>query len=406
MRGMPTDDGFDHDILILGGGLVGSALACALDGRGWRIGQVEASAPASGAPGFDERKLALAAASLNALASLDILPRLATAPAPIRRVHVSRAGDFGAVRLDATQMGHDAFGGVVLARELGEALESRLASVHGLVRHRPATVVAVTPDPDGPRVELDAASGGKTLRAKLLVAADGNRSLARAALGIGIEEHDYGQTLMVCSLATDRAPDGTAWERFTDQGPVALLPMAGGHYGAICAVARDQADAVLALADAAYADYFQQRFGWRAGRVRRVGKRSAYPLARIVADRIVAPRAVLMGNAAQSIHPIGAQGFNLGLRDALALAQRLDGGDPGDPVRLAAYAASRREDRERTLAFSDGLARATANDGFPMHVLRSLGLVALGHLPGLAAPLAAGAMGYRGDVPALSRPQA
>lgn len=405
MRGMPRDDGFDHDILILGGGLVGSALACALDGRGWRIGQVEASAPASGAPGFDERKLALAAASLNALASLDILPRLATPPAPIRRVHVSRAGDFGAVRLDAAQMGHEAFGGVVLARELGEALESRLAGVQGLVRHRPATVVAVTPDPDGPRVQLDPTSGGQALRAKLLVAADGNRSLARTALGIGTDEHDYGQTLLVCSLATDRAPDGTAWERFTEQGPVALLPMAGGHYGAICAVARGQAEAVLALDDAAYADYFQQRFGWRAGRVRRVGKRSAYPLARIVADRIVAPRAVLMGNAAQSIHPIGAQGFNLGLRDALALAQRLDGGDPGEPARLAAYAASRREDRERTLAFSDGLARATANDGFPMHVLRSLGLVALGHLPGLAAPLAAGAMGYRGDVPALSRPR-
>ncbi|HEX5693414.1 MAG TPA: 2-octaprenyl-6-methoxyphenyl hydroxylase, partial [Arenimonas sp.] len=112
---MPPDDGFDHDILILGGGLVGSALACALDGRGWRIGQVEASSPAGGAPGFDERKLALAAASLNALAALDVLPRLATAPAPIRRVHVSRAGDFGAVRLDAAQLGHDLLGGVVLA---------------------------------------------------------------------------------------------------------------------------------------------------------------------------------------------------------------------------------------------------------------------------------------------------
>ena len=406
MRGMSRDDGFDHDILILGGGLVGSALACALDGRGWRVGQVEASAPSAGAPGFDERKLALAAASLNALAALDVLPRLATPPAPIRRVHVSRAGDFGAVRLEAAEMGHEAFGGVVLARELGEALESRLATVQGLERHRPATVLEVKPDADGPRVRLDPASGGRELRARLLVAADGSRSLARTALGIGASEHDYGQTLVVCSLATERAPDGTAWERFTDQGPVALLPMAGGHYGAICAVAREQADAVLALSDAAYADYFQQRFGWRAGRVRRVGKRSGYPLARIVADRLVAPRAVLMGNAAQSIHPIGAQGFNLGLRDALALAQRLEGGDPGDAARLADYAQSRREDRERTLAFSDGLARATANDGFPMHVLRSLGLLALGHLPGLAAPLAAGAMGYRGQVPKLSRPNA
>lgn len=403
---MAHDDAFDHDILILGGGLVGSALACALDGLGWRVGQVEASAPSAGAPGFDERKLALAAASLNALASLDVLPRLATPPAPIRRVHVSRAGDFGSVRLDAADFGQDAFGGVVLARELGEALESRLADVAGLVRYRPAHVVAVHPDAAGPRVEIKDGQGVRGLRTRLLVAADGARSMARAALGIAASVHDYGQVLVVCSLATDQAPDGTAWERFTAEGPVALLPMAGGHFGAICAVAAGEAPAVLALDDGAFAEYFQQRFGWRAGRVRRVGTRSHYPLQQVLAERLVAPRAVVMGNAAQAIHPIGAQGFNLGLRDALALAQRLEGGDPGESSRLADYAAARREDRARTLAFSDGLARATANPSFPMHVLRSLGLLALGHVPGLAAPLAAGAMGYRGDVPLRSRARA
>lgn len=403
---MASEDGFDYDILILGGGLVGNSLACALDGRGLRLGLVEASAPQAGAPGFDERKLALAAASLNALGALDVLPRLATPPAPIRRIHVSRAGDFGSVRLEASEHGREAFGGVVLARELGQALEARVAGVAGLQRHRPAKVVAVQPDAGGPRVRIEEASGVRELRARLLVAADGTRSLARTAFGIGTDEHDYGQTLVVCSLATDRAPDGTAFERFSAQGPVALLPMAGGHYGAICGVARADADAVLALSDAAYADYFQQRFGWRAGRVRRVGARSAYPLVRVVAERLVAPRFVLMGNAAQSIHPIGAQGFNLGLRDALTLAERLRGDDPGAPSLLAAYADARREDRERTLAFSDGLARATANETFPMHVLRSLGLLALGQLPGLAAPLAAGAMGFRGQVPALSRGRA
>ncbi|MBW8310428.1 MAG: 2-octaprenyl-6-methoxyphenyl hydroxylase [Rhizobium sp.] len=403
---MASEDGFDYDILILGGGLVGNSLACALDGRGLRLGLVEASAAQAGAPGFDERKLALAAASLNALGALDVLPRLATPPAPIRRIHVSRAGDFGSVRLEASELGREAFGGVVLARELGQALEARVADVAGLVRHRPAKVVAVQPDVDGPRVRIEGESGVRELRTRLLVAADGTRSLARAAFGIGADEHDYGQTLVVCSLATDRAPDGTAYERFTAQGPVALLPMAGGHYGAICGVARAGADAVLAMPDAAYADYFQQRFGWRAGRVRRVGARSAYPLQRVVAERLVAPRFVLMGNAAQSIHPIGAQGFNLGLRDALTLAERLRGDDPGAAPVLADYAAARREDRERTLAFSDGLARATANEGFPMHVLRSFGLLALGQLPGLSAPLAAGAMGFRGQVPALSRGRA
>jgi 2-octaprenyl-6-methoxyphenol hydroxylase len=400
---MARDDGFDHDILILGGGLVGSALACALDGRGWRVAQVEASEPQQGAPGFDERKLALAQASLNALQGLDVLPRLATPPAPIRRIHVSRTGDFGSVRLQASDHGREAFGGVVLARELGQALESRLQACEGLVRYRPARVTAVEPDAHGPRVTFEQQGVDRSLRTRLLVAADGSRSLARAAHGIGAQEHDYGQTLVVCSLATDRAPDGTAYERFSAQGPVALLPMAGGHYGAICGVARADAGRVLALEDAAYADYFQQRFGWRAGRVRRVGARSGYPLARLVAERVTAPRLVVMGNAAQTLHPIGAQGFNLGLRDALSLSEALTGGDPGAPVVLATYAEARREDRERTLAFSDGLARATANDGFPMHVLRSFGLLALGHLPGLADPLVAGAMGFRGRVPALSR---
>ena len=148
----------------------------------------------------------------------------------------------------------------------------------------------------------------------------------------------------------------------------------------------------------------QQRFGWRAGRIRRVGTRSAYPIQRVLAERLTATRAVLVGNAAQTIHPIGAQGFNLGLRDALTLAELLQGGvDPGSEALLRDYEAARREDRERTLAFSDGLARATANPSFSMHVLRSIGLLGLGHVPGLAAPVAAGAMGFRGRVPVLAR---
>lgn len=400
---MASEDGFDHDILILGGGLVGSALACALDGRGWRVAQVEASEPAAGAPGFDERKLALALASLNALTALDVLPRLATPPAPIRRIHVSRVGDFGSVRLEAADQGREAYGGVVLARELGLALESRLRDCRGLVRYRPARVLSVSPDTQGPSVELERGGERVRLRARLLVAADGSHSLARGALGIEVHEHDYAQTLVVCSIGTDRAPDGTAYERFSAEGPVALLPMSGGHYGGICGVASDQAASVLALEDAAFADYFQRRFGWRAGRITRAGQRHGYPMVRRVAARLTAPRAVLVGNAAQTLHSIGAQGFNLGLRDALSLAQVLDGDDPGAPAQLAAYVALRREDRERTMAFSDGLARVTSNPAFSMHVLRSLGLLALGHVAGLSDPLVAGAMGLRGDVPRLSR---
>lgn len=391
----------EFDILILGGGLVGSSLACALEGRGYRIGLVEASLPSVAPPGFDERKLALAAASVNALTALGVLSDGA-ALSPLRRIHVSSAGDFGVVRLEAGDSGRESFGGVVTARELGLALERRLASLADLHMLRPDTVIGVQAQPDFVSVRLRREREERSVTASLLVAADGTRSFARGALGIAVQEHDYQQTLLVCSVATDRASDGTAYERFTRQGPVALLPM-GQEYGAICAVPGAEAEAIMAMGDGDYADYFQGRFGWRAGRIERVGRRSAYPIVRVLAESLVGQRAILAGNAAQTIHPIGAQGFNLGLRDALTLAELLGDGDPGSADLLDAYVAARREDRERTLAFSDGLARSTANPSLPMQVMRSFGLMALAHVPGLSSPLVAGAMGFRGRVPRLAR---
>jgi 2-octaprenyl-6-methoxyphenol hydroxylase len=395
--------GNDFDILILGGGLVGCSLACALEGKGLRVGLLEATVPAPMPAGFDERRLALAAASLNALGTLGVLAELATPPSPIRRIHVSRAGDFGSVRMEAADSGREAFGGVVSARELGIALERRLVALSDTRVLRPAIVNATEPAGDVREVTATVDGVATRLSARLVVGADGTRSLLRAALGIEATEHDYGQTLFVCALATDRAADGSAYERFTDEGPVALLPT-GRDYGAICGVARADAGRVGALADADYAAYFQQRFGWRAGRVQRVGKRSAHAIASLLAARSTGERALLVGNAAQTIHPVGAQGFNLGLRDALALAELVQAGeDPGSEALLAAHVAARSEDRARTLAFSDGLARLTSNDSVPMRALRSLGLFALGNAPGLAAPLAAGAMGFRGRVPVLAR---
>ena len=407
----------DFDIVVLGGGLVGSSLACALDGRGYRTALVEGTLPRQSPPGFDERKLALSAASLNALGALGVLAQLPEPPSPIRCIHVSRQGDFGVVRLDAGDVGRAAFGGVVSARGLGQALEKRLAALANLEMLRPQTVSGIRDIEGGIALRLqpgfDAAatdeSGAGELTARLLVAADGTESFARQAHGIAVDRHDYLQTLLVCSLATDRAANGGAYERFTGDGPVALLPM-GRQYGAICAVPRVEADTVMAMEDTAYMEYFQGRFGWRAGRVVRVGRRSAYPIARVIAERIISRRMVLMGNAAQTIHPIGAQGFNLGLRDALALAEVLVAAgadaDPGSETMLQAYQQSRREDRERTLSFSDGLARATGNASLPMHLLRSIGLMALANVPGLSAPLVSGAMGFRGNVPALSRDSA
>lgn len=406
-----------YDVVIIGGGLVGSSLACALEPLGLRVGMVEATpgggadGAAAGPPTFDERNLALAAASLNALDALGVLPGLATSPAPIRRIHVSRRGDLGSVRLEAREFGRDAFGGVVVARELGAALETRLSALRSLQRHRPAVLTGLEQHDGFVEVAIAAAGsdGGVAtrLQARLVVAADGTASPVRNAAGIGAAIHDYRQTLFVCSLAAARAPDGTAWERFTQDGPLALLPRPDGNYGAIMGVSADAADAVDALDDRDYLALLQQRFGGRAGRFLRVGRRSRYPITRCVAERVLAPRVVLVGNAAQTIHPIGAQGFNLGLRDALTLAQVLQqpgaAADPGAPGLLADYPSLRAEDREQTLAFSDGLARVTSNPGMGMHALRSLGLLALDRMPAMKARLAAGAMGFRGRVPELAR---
>ena len=236
------------------------------------------------------------------------------------------------------------------------------------------------------------------------LAADGTGSRVRQALGIGTDTHDYGQHLFVARLRTARAPDGTAWERLGDEGPTALLPRGDGAWGLVHGVDAARADAVQALPDREFLARVQDAFGWRAGRFLEAGPRSRYPIMRVVAGKTTAARAVLVGNAAQTMHPIGAQGFNLGLRDALTLAELVAAADdPGSDALLDAYAAKRAPDRARTLAFSDGLARLTANPAPLLRPLRSLGLLALDRVPGLQALLAGGAMGYRGDVPALCR---
>lgn len=397
-----------HDVVIVGGGLVGASLAIALDRQGLDVGLVEATPTGQMPAVFDQRNLSFAAATVNALTSLGVMQRLRTPTGPIRRIHISRQGDFGRVKLDAGDYGRDAFGQVVVARDFGEALEARLDGLSQLTRYRPARFVGFAQDEAGHRaLRIADGDGERTLQARLVVAADGTRSAVRGALGIGVDEHDYGQTLFVARVRATQAPDGTAYERFGDTGPTALLPRGDRHWGVVHGVAREDADAVAALGEAAWLARLQHAIGWRIGRLTASGERSAYPIIRVVAQRLVAERAVVLGNAAQTIHPIGAQGFNLGLRDALTLAEEIaHRDDPGDADSLAAYAARRSEDRGRTLAFSDGLARLTANPSPLLKPLRSLGLAAVDAQPSLQSFLVGGAMGFRGDVPALCRGEA
>jgi len=406
-----TSAGSIHDVLIVGGGLVGASLAIALQRIGLDVGLVEA-APRGALPAvFDERNLSFAEATVHALTALGVMQKLRAPAGSIERIHISRRGDFGRALLEAKTYGRAQFGRVVVARDFGEALEARLEELPRLQRYRPVRFVGLADEDDTCRgVRVADGDGERVLRARLLVAADGTRSGVRDALGIGIDEHDYAQSLFVSRLRAERAPDGTAYERLGPDGPTALLPRGDRHYGLIHSVPRDEADEVAMLDEAAYLARAQDTFGWRVGRFLACGARSAYPAIRVLARSTTAPRAVLVGNAAQTIHPIGAQGFNLGLRDALTLAELIEQArgdhpafDCGDAALLAAYVQRRREDRERTLAFSDGLARLTSNASEALRPLRSLGLFALDRLPSAQAYLVGAAMGYRGDVPALCR---
>lgn len=397
----------DVDVLIVGGGLVGASLAIALDGSSLRVALAEAVPPkVDMQPSYDERNLALARASVNALDALRVWTHCSARATPIRRIHVSRRGEFGVVRLDAAKHGVDAFGATLPARELGNGLLARLNECKSLLRFAPAKLEAFRDDGDAVVATLAAADGERTLRTRLLVGADGTNSFVRSALGIESESTDYAQTAFVATVTPERAIE-SAYERFTATGPVALLPLTQGRAGVVLTVPTDDASRVAALDDAGFVGLLHERFGWRLGRLSRPGKRVSYPLRRLCAQRIVAPRAVLVGNAAQTLHPIGAQGFNLGLRDALTLAELLidDKGDPGDAALLAEYAARRREDREGTAAASDALARWTANESPPLKLLRSVGLLALDRVAPLQAAMIRRGMGFRGQVPRLALDQ-
>jgi 2-octaprenyl-6-methoxyphenol hydroxylase len=332
--------------------------------------------------------------------------RVAERTTAIRQIHVSRKGEFGVARLAAKRHGLDSFGAILPARELGNALLSRLNECNDLQRLAPAKLLAIANRGDAIEATLSTTQGECTIRTRLLVGADGTASFVRASLDIETENVDYMQTAFVCTVTPERAPDGVAFERFTATGPVALLPLGERRAGVVLTVPTDDAERVAAMDDGAFIDLLHERLGWRLGRLSKPGKRVSYPLKRVQSMRIVAPRAVLVGNAAQTLHPIGAQGFNLGLRDALTLAELLVDdryrNDPGSDDLLADYSERRREDREGTAAMSDGLARCTASEMLPLKLLRSFGLMTLDRIAPLQSALVRRGMGFRGRTPRLA----
>src|SRR6185437_5458993 len=395
------------DVAIVGGGLVGASLALGLAGTGVRVLLIEGVAPDSAAqPSFDERTTALGNASRRIFQGLGVWDDVSREAAAIRAIHISDAGRFGFARLQAAEQGIDALGYVVPNRVMGAALWRRLRDAKGIEVRVPATVEDVDITTQRAYFTVVAAAGAREVAsAALLVAADGAHSVVRAAAGIPAGVEDYDQIAITAAVAGDRAHDGTAYERFTPSGPVAVLPLHGGGYGTIWSCTPQRATELLALADDAYLDQLQSRFGWRAGRFRRIGRRASYPLKLTRAATTVARRTVLIGNAAQALHPIAGQGFNLGLRDAALLAEVVAGaaGDVGSAELLKKFSDWRAADRGGVVRFTDGLVRLFGSRTPGLGLLRNLGLVAFDLAPPAKRALARVSLGFGGPTPRLAR---
>jgi 2-octaprenyl-6-methoxyphenol hydroxylase len=394
--------------VIAGSGMVGASLACALAATPLRVVLVEPVDPsAPGQPSYDDRVVALSLGSRRILEGLGVWESLGTEATAIRAVHVSDRGHFGATRLDARRLGVEALGYVAEARRLGHALLDRLGLHGGPQRLCPARVRGVVQHPG--EVEVAVAVGGETRRlgARLLVAADGGQSAVREAVGIEARETDYGQTAVIANLSPGRPHRGDAFERFTRTGPLALLPMSEGRCALVWSVPRTDTDRVLGLGDDAFLGEVQGLFGDRLGRLLRVGRRGAYPLRLVQAREQVRGRVVLIGNAAHTLHPVAGQGFNLGLRDAAALAQVLvdatrEGADPGAQEALAEYTRWRAPDHAALTRFTDGVVQVFSSDALPLAAARNAGLLALDLLPELKGFLARRLMGLGGRQPRLA----
>ena len=395
----------EADVVIVGGGMVGASFALALRATKLRTLLIESVPPDSAAqPSFDERTTALGNGSKQIFESLGVWSGMERDAAPIRSIHVSDAGRFGMARLDSREQGVPAFGYVVPNRTIGRVLWQALRQAPNITLVVPAQVKSATLRDEA--VLLDVVSDtSERIRASVAVAADGAGSVLRTSAGIDAAVEDYDQVAIVVNAATDKANTGEAFERFTPSGPLAVLPIAGGGYTVVWAVRPERAAELMALDEAGFAAELLKSFGWRAGRWTRIGKRNTYPLTLSRASETVAGRVVLIGNAAQALHPVAGQGFNLGLRDAATLAEMLASGkaNPDFTELLARFAAWRAEDRQGVTRFTDGLVKLFGSELPGLGLVRNFGLLLFDMSPAAKRAMSRVSWGFAGRMPRLAR---
>jgi len=384
------------DIAIVGGGMAGLSLALLLgkSNPSWRILVLEATAAASStrggtlAPGFDARSTALSESSREIYQSAGVWASLAVVAEPISAIHVSDRGHPGLTRMTTQQSGVEALGYVVENERLGAILMAAVTALDNVDLMAPVSVECLRPRAEG----MGLCVGKQCCVADLVVVADGADSRLLQGSGIETRIRDYGQRALIANIGLEQSHGGVAYERFTDLGPMALLPLpdlAGQHRAALVwTLPPEQSEAVRDLAANAFLEQLQQRFGYRAGRLLRCGRRHLYPLRLMLASEQVRRNLVVVGNAAHFLHPVAGQGFNLALRDLARLAEVLSQGweeglRPGNLALLQQYQQLQQADQDRTIFFSDRLPALFASPGLPLAIGRNLGLIALDLVPGL-----------------------
>lgn len=411
-----------YDIVIIGGGLVGASLACALQAaidsmrtgrreQPLRVLVTEAAAHVDSSPSFDARSTALSYGSQRIYQRLGLWDQLAPHATPIQHIHVSDRGHFGAVRLDSEFMNVGALGQVIENRHLGETLMQALTAAPDIdylcpativsAHHAPAgmTLVVATPEQEKEKDQKET----REISASLVVLADGGKSTLCQQLGIGMRQEHYGQKAIIANVAFEKPHDNVAYERFTDSGPLAVLPLTtlkGDHRGAlIWTLTHEDADATIGLSDDDFLAALQERFGHRLGMFEKVGRRASYPLSLTVAQEQVRPGLVLLGNVAHTLHPVAGQGLNLALRDAESLAGLImescgnETVSPGAMSVLQRFVSSQQTDQNLTIDFSHYMTRLFSSTNPGLVWARKFGMFSVDLLPVVKRGFARQAMG-------------